>query len=890
MNTGYISKKWYYNGVLIQSIPLVLFLSCTMPDDKESKTPLERKSPAETVILETDSDRERRLQKIEDKFQSTLAGLKRDLVTAQKSYNWRKVIEIFRKIGFQFKDRGFYTEALKNFEMCLNISQRYCYHTYEIRAWNDIGEVYLMQQKTVEAREIFNDNMERCAKTVNCKQEHVRALSGLGKLYYELYELKQFKEVNNLILKILNEIDYPGGYAIFLISKGRYESAYGNPENGLEYYRTALEIAVEQNHISLEATILNRIGAFFYRPNSFFSDSLDQLSLDYFLQSLNTWRRIGNARMEARVIRNLGLLYMERFIEGKIAVKLYKESLEIFREINAVKEIGQTLNNLAYMYQIDWPDGLHKDIQRSIVYMKESLEIARNLNDESDIQWRSFGLGMFYYNAGEYVNAVDSFEESLEIVENIRSRINYDDVKRKYLDAESHIDTYEYIITSLIKLGQTEEVYKYVQMVRARSFLDLLESKNNARVIRDMHNQSREHNNDIIVESSDTSLSETVDKTEPDIFAQLSANPMTINEIQSNIPSNTKIIEYFVGCGPYIFVIGQNDFSQTEYSIDTEMLHDFVTGHRDRISKPELSDSLSKELYKMLIDPVIGKITQSDNLIIIPHGQLHSLPFQSLQDSAGKYLIEKFAISYLPSASVLKYINREREYKENDFLAFANPEVPLQKPGSNPSARNNLQSFFNIFSEVVTRSIDIVTQDILYAEKEVKLISSLFSNSSVFIGAAATEHQFKASASGFRYIHLACHGELDPDQPLFSKLYLAPGEDEDGMLEVHELFSMDINADLVVLSACETARGKLHGGDDLIGLSRAFICAGTPSVIASLWKVEDKSTAFLMQRFYTYLQSGSTKAQALQKAQIDAENKYRDIYFWAPFILIGAMN
>lgn len=153
-------------------------------------------------------------------------------------------------------------------------------------------------------------------------------------------------------------------------------------------------------------------------------------------------------------------------------------------------------------------------------------------------------------------------------------------------------------------------------------------------------------------------------------------------------------------------------------------------------------------------------------------------------------------------------------------------------------------------------------------------------------GAEATEDRFRELAPNYDVLHLACHADLNSAYPLFSALLLAPGQQQDGELDVHEIFTLDLHAYLIVLSGCQTGLGCLTNGDELVGLARAFIYAGTPSILSSLWMVEDESTAYLMQQFYEHLKY-TDKAEALRQAQIAAKKKYPDLRSWASFELIG---
>jgi CHAT domain-containing protein len=181
------------------------------------------------------------------------------------------------------------------------------------------------------------------------------------------------------------------------------------------------------------------------------------------------------------------------------------------------------------------------------------------------------------------------------------------------------------------------------------------------------------------------------------------------------------------------------------------------------------------------------------------------------------------------------------------------------------------------------------------AEAEVGAIEDALrgSESHVYIGRRATEDAFKKEAAHYRILHLATHFLSDDRQPLYSKIVLAqdPEAEEDGYLQTYEIFNIRLNADLVVLSACNTGLGKLSKGEGLVGISRAFLYAGVPSLLVSLWSVDDESTSILMKSFYEHLSNGLNKKQALRQAKLEyletVPNNKRDPFYWAPFILVG---
>jgi CHAT domain-containing protein len=269
-------------------------------------------------------------------------------------------------------------------------------------------------------------------------------------------------------------------------------------------------------------------------------------------------------------------------------------------------------------------------------------------------------------------------------------------------------------------------------------------------------------------------------------------------------------------------------------------------------------------LYCWLIEPF--KEHLPPHLAIVPHSVLHYLPFAALTDGE-RYLIDDYTLTTLPSASVLPFIRDNTGRELTSPLILGNP---------------------------ATEALNL--RPLTYAEWEAQTIAKLY-NAQPLLGEAATESAVRERASQAGILHLAAHGEFNVYSPLYSTLYLAPDDENDGRLEVHEVYGLDLkNADLVVLSACQTQLGheleaeKPLGvtlGDEIVGFGRAFIYAGTPSIISTLWSVDDQSTGMLTERFYAYLQEGMGKAEALRQAQLDVRAEYPNPYFWSGFVLSG---
>jgi CHAT domain-containing protein len=270
---------------------------------------------------------------------------------------------------------------------------------------------------------------------------------------------------------------------------------------------------------------------------------------------------------------------------------------------------------------------------------------------------------------------------------------------------------------------------------------------------------------------------------------------------------------------------------------------------------------------------------------LVPHGKLFLVSFAALRDRSDRYLLERHVLHYSPAISVLRYTARQPSNQPPSVLVVGNPAMPTL-PGR-------------------TRPLSPLPG----AELEARAIGTLFPPAQVtaLTGTAALEHTVSGLAGGRTILHLATHGVIRDDDPLGSLLALAPGGSGpggDGLWTAREVFDLRLSADLVTLSACNTGLGRVSG-DGVIGLSRAFLYAGAPSVLVSLWRVADSVTRFEMERFYQELiASDGAKAKALRRAQLDTIAALRagrltsesgktlpeDPAYWAPFVLVGEAN
>jgi CHAT domain-containing protein len=379
-------------------------------------------------------------------------------------------------------------------------------------------------------------------------------------------------------------------------------------------------------------------------------------------------------------------------------------------------------------------------------------------------------------------------------------------------------------------------------------------------------------------------FTKSLERNYPEYYnLKYSNSSISIDSVRSVLDKEGMMISYFLAENRkriYVFCLSKTKLEVLNIP-KSELLEKQIKGLRNSIRHrtDKAYIQFARQLYKQLmpaIDPQIKK------LIIIPEGALGTVPFEALlsKDVKGEevnfsmlpYLINKVAISYNYSASLYTQV-----YKESMAAAAMPPSIFLCAPITFDST-DHLKPLFG--SEAEVNAID-------------STMKSRGFKSSVFLKEKASEELIKSSElSGYKFLHFATHGIVDEESPELSKVYLRPVKDEDGDLYSGEIYNLNIKADLVTLSACETGLGKVTKGEGIIGLTRALLYAGSNNVFVSLWSVSDRSTAELMTAFYQNLLEAKQKtdygsAIKTSKLRLISNGKFSHPYFWGPFILIG---
>ena len=468
---------------------------------------------------------------------------------------------------------------------------------------------------------------------------------------------------------------------------------------------------------------------------------------------------------------------------------------------------------------------------------------------------------------GKPEEAIGYLRQSVDAIESVRGTIAFEAAKIGFAGDKQAV--YADLVRLLAESGDWTGAFMAAERAKARSLVDLLAQHHElapphasddkvrallaqAAVTQDagVPGTESEIRGIKLVADSRVALSMAA----PEAASLLAVQTVPISEIRARLAPDEALVDYFVvGDDLYAFVLNGSKLSGFRLSArgldaDVRAFRDAIQGHN------QPTDQLGARLYDRLIRPLSAALT-SPTLTISPNGPLHYLPFAALKDG-NKYLVDQYSIRLIPSAGTLAYLRTDHPARPGTLLALGNPDLG--------------DSSYNLPN----------------AQAEAEQVAAMFPDSRALVGAAASKGAILELGSGFAMLHFATHGKFNADTPLASGLYLAKEGRDDGVLTVDDLYSMRLDADLVTLSACETALGQVANGDDVIGLTRGFLYAGARSIVASLWEVDDAATKQLMLSFYRNLKYGD-KREALRLAQIETRAKYPEPLYWAAFQIVG---
>lgn len=888
-----------------------------------------------------------RAELMQDNYPSAISQLQQAAVAFEKLKDKDGMGQALNGLGLAHGMNGDLNASLEDYRMSLRLREEVGDKAGLALTMGNLSHLYLALGEVESAMETARKSL-KLALEMGDKFRAAWALNHLGNAQRLRNDYRAALETYQKGLKLMEELG--GGYKSesLLSVIGRVYLAQGNYALARDYFRRSLAVRESLGDRNGMAMSLNTIG------DSYLLEGDYNRALEYLGKSLALQETTAKINVAA-TLNLIGNVHLAR--QNYTQAKGYLQKSLVLSEATGEKiRVVDTLNSLARFYEAQ---GRYT---QALEFGARALAVAEQTGTP-EATWQAHTTrGKAYRALGRSNEARREFDEAIATIERLRAYITGGEVERQNFFTNK-LAPYHSMIEMLVGEGKLDEALAFSERAKARVLLDVLRSGRNS-IDKSMTHQERERERQINAElfalnaqlrqersrpAPDStrlaSLRERLAKerfelesfttnlyaTHPELKVQRGdVPPVTLAGLGELLPdARTILVQYVVTEDrTYLFALIRQgretaSASRTEaqavaavapalkvYALDIRRsdLSDRINRFRQQLAQRDITfNREARALYDLLLKPARAELQGKTRLVIIPDDGLWELPFQALRPTEARYVLEDQAVSYAPSLGVLKEMTQARRRREgepavtNTLLALGNPSSITNRSRVVVGARAG---------ETMPDDSELLPE----AERQVRTLGQLYgaARSKIYTGAEASEERFKGEAGKYRILHLATHGVLDDVSPMYSYILLAPGKNEngeDGLLEARELMNLELRTDLVVLSACETARGRYKAGEGVIGLAWALFVAGSPATLVSQWKVESASTTDLMLSFHRNLRSGAkqptpsaakqkasenppTKADALREAALSLlrSERYAHPFYWAGFVIIGDGN
>lgn len=722
---------------------------------------------------------------------------------------------------------GRLAEAQKRFEEALGIERRTGRRSGQARALNGLAQIDLVRGLYDRAFSRFEEAVSISRGGVD-RQSELISLAASTNVYMKLNREEESSVRMQRAGKLADEIATQDpalkalSTTVQLFTADRLDEALQQVDQVLALERQTGARSSEEGTLALRAMLLFRL------------DRLEEARHDA-EAALALSRELGDRKVEEQMSFVIGfiLLHQQRYEEARASL----ESALRFE-----REIGSSGPRAATLWALGAAHELQGDSAAAIAAYRESVEVSESAFPEVRADDLLSGLAeKAVLSYGHWIKLLarkNDAEQAFAVAERARARAFLRRMGNPPSDLRRAVDP------ALLREeeGLREKVQALTQQLREEQSKPMSEIDRPAlyKVAREIDGARRDYE----------TLRIRLQQASPEYASLVHHSPLTVPEVQKLLDGETTVIEYFVLEEETLaWVIERDSLHLVHLTMHREEMTRQVEELRQRIAAHEPVTKLAFLLYIGLFHQLVPYIHHT-NVLVVPHGALHALPFAALTPDVGRtWLVERYALSVLPSASVLPFLLAKRNRGGGGMLALGDPD------GSLPAAA-----------------------------AEARAVAALY-GSRALVGREASAVALRSAPRPIGHLHIAAHAAFDSVRPLFSRIRLA-----DGDLAAHDIFGLDLRGTrLVVLSGCETGVGQTDVGE-LEGLSRAFLYAGASTVVATLWKVDDLASRALMETFYRRLRAGTPTAEALRQAQLEilrSGEEWRHPFFWAAFTLNG---
>jgi CHAT domain-containing protein/tetratricopeptide (TPR) repeat protein len=858
-----------------------------------------------------------------DDFPTATRHYEAALAQRRASGDIRREAETLSNLGAIHRVTGNLARAVETLDQALVLRRKAGDRRGEASTLHNLGTAYWNRSDYTKAAVYYGEALAIRRATGDRKGE-AESLTGLGVTARVTGQSQKAIEYYSEALAIRREANDRRGTATTLHNLGVAYSSLGAFRKAIDQYTESLALSRAEGNRVFESAALTSTGVAWNFLGEY------KKALDAFREALVVKRSVGDKRGEAEALSYSGLA-LEALGEPKSAVAMYLEALPLNREVSDRRGEAFTLSNLGSAY------ATLGDSEKATEYLEQALQLQRAIHDENSEAVTLMSIAMMERDRGQLEAARKRIETALEIVERTRSRVAAQNLRASYLALKQ--DHYKIYVDVLMRMhernppgGHDQEAFMAAEQGRSRVLRELLAEaraglvkgidpemlRRREAIERDLSAKERErvrlgprapaekraaadravetllaqyHGVEAEIRASNPRYAEVMQRAAPDLSA-----------IQQLLDDDTVLLAYSLGKNrSFVWAVTRNSLRAVglERALTIEKasrrFYDLLSSTPKREREPAFR-AAGRDLSDLVLKPVAASLKPAKRLLIIGEGALQFVPFAALPSPASSSaLVATHEIVVLPSASVMAVLRNDlsRERARGTIAVLADPVLRADDPrvtghsrqqsGAIQPARSSGELGIDDFERLPSTRVE--------ADAILALVGSEGALKATDFD-ASRDTAMSANLREYRYIHFATHGLINSLRPELSGVVLSlvdrDGRPRDGFLRLHDIYNLDLNADLVVLSACRTALGAQMRGEGLIGLSRGFMYAGAPRVLATLWDVRDNTTADFMKRFYEQmLKQNRSPAAALRAAQLSFVREGRPASYWASFVLQG---
>jgi len=845
-----------------------------------------------------------RLYQVTNRFEQAIINCQKALQFNKTPKEPEEVFYALWWLALSYEDVGQNAKALTSLEKALVIGKNLGDEPKAAYVLNSIGRIYTIQCQFPEALKCLKESLH-IKRKLGDEQGVGAVLSNIANIYYQWGIFDKSINYDKQSLEIARNLNNQESVATSLNNIGTIYSSWGENGKAIEYFKQALAINEEKDLISGVAQNLSNIGTSYEHIGNY------EKALQHYAEAIDLYAKIDRKYGIANLLNSIASVYFNQG-EYQKAINNVDQALTINEALGAKSEIASNLALKGNIYRS------FKKYSLALENLKMALTINRDLGRKEHIIYQLDNLGFVYGDLNQNDKGIECFTEAVHLTEELRKTAK-GEIRRTYLEKQLHI--YQVLAKALLIKGDISGVLGAIEQSRARQLTEQIagiDEDTKTPTLNEVQKGLTADEAIILFNNINGDSFILMVITSDDVAMQeVSKESFLVKSSEKYQKPVLMLLEKERG----IITPMQHDMTgavldKSEHKTDFETAIKYYRTLLTSSGHSEEAKDFGKSLYQLLIHPVQKVIEGKSKVTIVPDGILGYLPFETLISSNGNYFIQNLDIGYIQSLTVGKLL-KDRSYiakKRKPILAIGGAVYePLESNNNDVVANSKQLSYLAKQTDLaIAQGISVrsaYTQlgrnswhNLPGTLREVDEISRIIGGGDELTGDNVTENTIKkysedGKLADYKVLHFATHGLIVPEMPELSAIVLSQHAEEqdgeDGYLRLGEIAKLNLSADFVNLSACDTGLGKIYGGEGVVGFSQSFMLAGANGLSVSLWQVADESTAKFMTELYQKVRdTGIGYNQAMTEVKrefIEGKygEKYQSPYYWSPFVYYG---